>query len=46
MERARIVADHGIEAERRLDRLRLEPALEQFGGAAGEQVQQVPAAPP
>ena len=39
--RARIVADHRIEAEHRLDRIGLEPAVEQVAGALGDQVQQV-----
>ncbi len=42
--RAREVADDGVEAERGLDRRRLEPAIEHVAGALGEQVEHV--APP
>ena len=39
--RARVGADHRVEAEHRLDRLRLEPVLQPVGGAAREQPEQV-----
>jgi hypothetical protein len=41
---ARVVADHRIEAEHRLDRIALEPAVEVFAGRAGKQRQRL--APP
>ena len=44
--RAREIADDRVEAERRLDRLGLEPAVEHVAGALGEQVEHVaPLAP-
>ena len=39
--RARVVADDGVEAERRLDRRRLEPAIEHFARALGEEIEHV-----
>ena len=39
---AREIADHRIEAKCGLDRLRLEPAVEQVAGALGEKIQHVP----
>jgi hypothetical protein len=39
--RAGEVADHGVEAEAGLDRVALEPAVQEIAGALGEQVQQV-----
>ncbi len=39
--RARIVADHRIEAEDGLDRFRFEPGVEKVGGAAAEQREQI-----
>ncbi len=44
--RTREIADDRVEAERRLDRVGLEPAIEDVAGALGEQVEQVaPLAP-
>ena len=40
VERALIAADHGIEAEDRLDEIAVEPEAEQIAGALGEQVDQ------
>ena len=42
--RAGEIADHRIPTEHRLQRLALEPAVEQFAGGLGEQVEQVAAA--
>ncbi len=41
---AREIADDRVEAERRLDRRRLEPAVEHVAGALGEEVEHVAAA--
>ena len=41
--RAREIADDRVEAERRLDRRALEPAVEQVAGALGEEIEQVAA---
>jgi hypothetical protein len=42
-ERARVVADHGVEAEQRLHELALEPAVEVIRRRRGEEVEQRPA---